>query len=54
MRKRRNIMESIMIKVVHSKLLRGWFVVRGPHHTPLTGKFETKGAALAWLERKSK
>lgn len=40
-----------MIKIVHVRLLGGWFVVRGPHHTPLTGKFDTKADAKAWLAR---
>lgn len=40
------------IKIVHVPLLGGWFVVRGPHHAPLSGKFESKEEAKAWLERK--
>ena len=40
------------IKIVRNKLLGGWFVVRGPHHAPLSGKFNTKAEAKAWLERK--
>ncbi len=40
------------VRIVHNKLLGGWFVVRGPHQTPLGGKFESKEAAQAWLERK--
>lgn len=41
-----------MVRIVHNKLLGGWFVVRGPHQTPLSGKFETKAEAKAWLERR--
>lgn len=41
-----------MVRIVYNKLLRGWFVVRGPHHTPLTGRFDTKAEAEAWLNRK--
>lgn len=41
-----------MTKIVFNKLLRGWFVVRGPHHTPISGKFATKADAQAWLKRK--
>lgn len=41
-----------MTKIVFNKLLRGWFVVRGPHHTPLSGPFATKADAQAWLKRK--
>lgn len=39
-----------MIKIVYSKLLRGWYVVRGPHHTPLSGRFNTKEEAQLWLK----
>lgn len=39
------------VRIVHNKLLGGWFVVRGPHQTPLTGKFATKAEAEAWLNR---
>lgn len=42
-----------MVKVVHNKLLGGWFVVRGPHQTPLSGKFPTKADAQASLNRKT-
>lgn len=38
-------------RVTYNKLLGGWFVVRGPHDTPLTGRFETRADALAWLNR---
>lgn len=41
-----------MIKIVYNKLLGGWYVVRGPHHVPLTGKFATKAEAQAWLNRR--
>jgi len=40
-----------MIRIVYNKLLRGWFVVRGPHHFPLAGPFATKEEARAWLSR---
>jgi hypothetical protein len=40
-----------MIRIVYNKLLRGWFVVRDPHQTPLAGRFETKAAARAYLAR---
>jgi hypothetical protein len=36
-------------KIVFNRLLGGWFVVRGPHHFPLAGKFATKADAKAWL-----
>lgn len=41
-----------MVRIVFNRLLNGWYVVRGPHHTPISGRFETKAAAQAWLARK--
>ena len=41
-----------MTKIVHNKLLGGWYVVRGPHQTPLGGRFDTKAEAQAWLDRR--
>jgi len=38
-----------MLKVVYSKLLGGWFIVTGPHDTPIGGRFNTKTEALARL-----
>jgi len=38
-----------MIRIVHSKILGGWFIVRGPHMTPIGGRFESKAAALQHL-----
>jgi len=40
-----------MVRIVFNKLLGGWYVVRGPHQTPLGGRFDTKAEAKAWLER---
>jgi hypothetical protein len=42
----------MMTKIVFSRLLGGWLVVRGPHHTPLSGVFPSKAAAKAWLVRR--
>lgn len=42
-----------MIRIVHNKLLGGWYVVRGPHHTPISGRFDSKAEAKAWLERRN-
>jgi hypothetical protein len=42
-----------MVKIVYNKLLAAWFVVRGPHHSPLSGPFATKVAAQAWLARRA-
>lgn len=33
------------IQIVHNKLLGGWFIVRGPHQTPIGGRFNTKEEA---------
>lgn len=38
-----------MIKIVYNKLLGSWFIVRGPHQTPLSGAFPSKAAAKAHL-----
>jgi len=42
-----------MPKIVFNRLLNAWFVVRGQHHTPITGSFSTREAAQAWLNRKN-
>ena len=41
------------MKIVYNKLLRGWLIVRGAHQTPISGRFETKAAALAHLRRRN-
>jgi hypothetical protein len=41
-----------MTKIVFNKILNGWYVVRGPHHMPITGRFDTKEQAKEWLTRK--
>ena len=38
-----------MVKVVYSRILGGWYIVRGRHHTPIGGRFDTKDEALASL-----
>lgn len=40
------------IKIVHNKLLGGWFIVTGPHQTPIGGRYDTKAEAVAWLNRR--
>lgn len=42
------------VRIVHNKLLGGWFVVRGPHQTPLSGKFDSRADAAASLKPKGK
>ena len=39
------------IRVVFNRLLGAWYIVRGPHQTPLNGAFATKAEAIAWLNR---
>lgn len=41
------------MKVVYNSLLSGWFIVRGAHQTPISGRFETKEAALAHLRKRN-
>ena len=42
---------AIDMKVVYNGLLGAWYIVRGAHQTPISGRFETKEAALAHLRR---
>lgn len=37
------------VKIVYNKLLGGWYVVRGPQQTPLSGRFNTEEEAKMWL-----
>jgi hypothetical protein len=41
------------MKVVYNMLLGGWFVVTGRYHTPISGKFDSKQEALAFLRRRN-
>jgi hypothetical protein len=43
-----------MIKIIHHKLLGGWYIVRGPHHTPIGGRFDSKAEAQAALAARRK
>jgi hypothetical protein len=40
-----------MPKIVYNQLLNGWFIVKGKHHTPIGGRFNTRADALAHLNR---
>lgn len=40
-----------MVRIIHSRILGGWFIVRGPHQTPISGRFQTRADALAHLNR---
>jgi hypothetical protein len=41
------------MKVVYNKLLGGWYIVRGRHQTPISGKFDSKQEALAFLRKRN-
>lgn len=41
------------VRIVYNKLLRGWYIVRGKHDTPIGGRFESKAEALEHLKRRS-
>lgn len=48
---RQSQQENIMVRIIHSRILGGWFVVRGRHQTPISGRFESRAAALEHLNR---
>ena len=37
------------MKVVYNRVLGGWYIVRGAHQTPISGRFDSKEAALKHL-----
>lgn len=39
-----------MVKIIHNKLLGGWYIVSGPHQAPIGGRFDSKAEAKAWLQ----
>lgn len=39
------------VRIIFNRLLNGWYIVRGPHQTPIGGRFESRAAALAHLNR---
>jgi len=41
-----------MIRIVFNRILGGWFIVRGPHQTPIGGRFDSRAAALTYLRSK--
>jgi hypothetical protein len=40
-----------MTRIIYNRLLGGWFIVRGPHQTPIGGRFDSRAAALAHFNR---
>jgi hypothetical protein len=41
------------MKIVFNQILNGWYIVRGRHQTPISGRFESKQEALAYLRRRN-
>jgi hypothetical protein len=41
-----------MVRIVFNRILGAWFIVRGPHQTPIGGRFDSRAAALAYLRSK--
>lgn len=39
------------VRIRHSKMLGGWYIVTGPHDTPIGGRFDSKAEAQAHLQR---
>lgn len=39
------------VRIIHNRLLGGWYIVTGPHQTPISGRFESRAQALAHLNR---
>lgn len=39
------------IRIVYNRVLGGWFIVSGPHQTPIGGRFSSRADALAHLRR---
>ena len=44
---------AIDMKVIYNGLLGGWYIVRGAHQTPISGRFDSKEAAVAHLRRRN-
>lgn len=42
------------VRIVHNRLLGGWFIVRGPHQTPISRRFDTREDAKASLRNRSR
>jgi hypothetical protein len=39
------------VRIVFNRLLNGWYIVRGPHQTPIGGRFDSREAAQAHLAK---
>lgn len=49
-RRRSRARRNPAVRIVYNRLLGGWYVVRGPHQTPLNGRFDSRAEAQAWLK----
>jgi hypothetical protein len=38
------------VRIVHNRLLGGWYVVTGPHQSPVSTRFDSRAEAQAWLQ----
>jgi hypothetical protein len=41
------------MRIVFNKILNGWYIVRGRHDTPISGRFDSREAALVHLRRRN-
>jgi hypothetical protein len=41
------------MKVIYNGILGGWYIVRGAHQTPISGRFDSKEAVLAHLRKRN-
>lgn len=41
------------MKVIYNAVLGGWYIVRGAHQTPISGRFDSRKSALAHLRRRN-
>ena len=41
------------MKIVFNQILNGWYIVRGAHQTPISGRFDSRESALAHLRRRN-
>lgn len=42
------------VRIVHNRLLGGWFIVRGSHDTPISGRFDSREQAQAHLDEQKR
>ena len=41
-----------MTRIVYNRILKGWYVVRGLHDTPISTRFDSRADAQAWLDKR--